>query len=270
LENIISIAKGLVSFIRCRVKDMPVTGILIIDNDTSHATKLKAQLTELGYNILDIIFNPREALAAYYASEPDLLIINTAIKNSFDGIEIAEKICGEETIPKPIIFTTLDKNPATFDRAKRIKPCAYLIKPFDIYLIKYAIELALYSTTLLPKITAEKKLDTGVFDKESLYIKKTKKVIRVPLKTILYIEVESKYSTIFTKLGKFLIRLSLNELMDILPQKNFLRVHRNYIVNREAISEFDFEEYTVHIENISLPIGRSFKNSITDNMVLLS
>lgn len=249
---------------------MSGAGILIIDNDSLHAVKLKEQLVELGYNVLDIIDNPREALPAYYASEPDLVIINTVIEHNIDGVEIAEKICGDDTNPKPIIFTTLDKNPQTFERAKRLKPCAYLIKPYDKYIIKYTIELALFSFTGSTKHNAEKNFEKGVFDKESLYIKKTKKVVRVPLKTILYIEVESKYSTVITKLGKFLIRISLNELMDLLPQDRFLRVHRNYIVNREAITEFDFEEYTVHVENISLPIGRSFKNAITDNMLLLS
>ena len=245
-------------------------GILIIDNDNLHAIKLREQLIELGYNVLDIIYNPREALAAYYASEPDLVIINTFIEHNLDGVEIAEKICNDDPNPKPIIFTTLDKSQQTFERAKRIKPCAYLLKPFDKYLIKYAIELALFTFSESPKQPVEKNFEKGVFDKESLYIKKTKKVVRVPLKTIMYIEVESKYSTVFTKLGKFLIRISLNELMDLLPQNTFLRVHRNYIVNREAITEFDFEEYTVHVENISLPIGRSFKNAITDNMLLLS
>lgn len=249
---------------------MSGAGLLIIDKDNLHAIKLREQLTELGYNILDIIDNPREALAAYYASEPDLVIINTSIDNNLDGIEIAEKMCVDEIISKPIIFTTVDRSPQTFERAKKIKPCAYLIKPFDKYLIKYAIELALFTFPGGIKHSFEKNFDTGMFDKESLYIKKTKKVIRVPLKTILYIEVESKYSTVFTKLGKFLIRISLNELMELLPQSIFLRVHRNYIVNREAITEFDFEEYTVHVENISLPIGRSFKNSITENMLLLS
>jgi AmiR/NasT family two-component response regulator len=69
---------------------MSGAGLLIIDNDNLHAIKLREQLTELGYNILDIINNPREALAAYYASEPDLVIINTSIENNLDGIEIAE------------------------------------------------------------------------------------------------------------------------------------------------------------------------------------
>jgi len=249
---------------------MSGAGLLIIDKDNLHAIKLREQLTELGYNTLDIIDNPREALAAYYASEPDLVIINTTIEHNIDGVEIAEKICNDNACSEPIIFTTIDNSPQTFERAKRIKPCAYLIKPFDKYIIKYAIELALFTFSGGVKHVPEKNLETGVFEKESLYIKKTKKVIRVPLKTILYIEVESKYSTVFTKLGKFLIRISLNELMELLPQNIFLRVHRNYIVNREEITEFDFEEYTVHVENISLPIGRSFKNSITENMLLLS
>jgi DNA-binding LytR/AlgR family response regulator len=247
--------------------------ILLADSNPLHAVKLQHHLIELGYHVIDIVDNVSEALAAFYASEPDLLIIDTILKGGTSGLLFAEKITEDDLNCKPIIFVSSDKSDQMFESAKKYHPCAYFIKPFDNYLIKYAVELAVsnnpsFSKPVIP--VAERAEDKGIFNSENLFIKKTKKIIKVPLKEVKYIEVESKYSTVFTSVGNFLLRISLKELMEKLPPNLFLRVHRNYIVNLNAIIEFDFDDYTVNVGNTSIPIGRSFKNIITEQLLLLS
>lgn len=247
--------------------------ILLADNNPLHAAKLQNQLTGFGYNVIDVVDNVAEALAAFYASEPDLLIIDTTLKGGTSGFGIVEKINEDDLNNKPVIFVSSDNSDKTFEYAKKFHPCAYFLKPYDNYLIRYAIELAVnnnpsISKSMLP--LQDRNEDKGVFNSENLFIKKTKKIIKVPLKEVKYIEVEAKYSTVFTSVGKFLLRISLKELMDKLPGNLFLRVHRNYIVNMNAIVEFDFDEYTVNVAGVSIPVGRSFKNVITEQLLLLS
>jgi two-component system, LytTR family, response regulator len=250
---------------------MAEVNILVADGNPLHSSKLQTQLTELGYYVIDIVDNVPEGVLAFYASEPDLIIIDTVLKGGTSGFGIAEKIIEDELGAKPIIFISSDRSDQTFEKAKKYRPSAYFIKPFDNYLIRYAIELALQNNPAFNKpLPPDRTEDRGIFNSENLFIKKTKKIIKVPLKEVMYIEVESKYSTLFTSLGKFLLRISLKELMEKLPQNLFIRVHRNYIVNLNAIVEFDFDEYTVHVGSSTIPVGRSFKNIIMEQLLLLS
>jgi two-component system, LytTR family, response regulator len=244
--------------------------ILVLDTDPVHSLNIKDLFVKLGYNLLDLVDNASDAVAALYASDPDLLIIEVGLKEKANGFEVAKKNMESGLNARPVIFITDDKSDQMFELAKRYKPCAYFIKPFDKYLIKYAIELAVNKSPDNPKINLEKNIDKGVINSDNLFIRKTKKIVKVPLTEVQYIEVESKYSTLHTNMGKFLIRISLVELMEKLPSNSFIRVHRNYIVNLNAIVEFDYDECTVHLKSGSVPMGRSYKNSIADQLVMLS
>jgi DNA-binding LytR/AlgR family response regulator len=244
--------------------------ILVLDSDTLHAQSLKDQLIKLGYNLQDLVDNATDAVAALYASDPDLVIIEVGLREKLNGFEVAKKVIEDNSNIKPIIFITDDKSDQTFEIAKRYKPCAYFIKPFDKYLIKYAVELAVNKSPDYSKNNIEKNIDRGIINSDNLFVRKTKKIVKVPLNEIQYIEVESKYSTLHTNMGKFLIRISLVELMEKLPQNTFIRVHRNYIVNLNSIVEFDYDECTVHLKSGLIPMGRSFKNSIAEQLPFLS
>jgi two-component system, LytTR family, response regulator len=244
--------------------------ILVLDTDPVHASGMKEQLYKLGYNLLDLVDNATDAVAALYASDPDLVVIEVGFKEKASGFEVAKKIMEDSANIKPFIFIAEDNNEQLFEAAKKYKPCAYFIKPFDKYLIKYAVELAVNKNSDNNKNVIEKNIDKGIINSDNLFIKKTKKIVKVPLNEIQYIEVESKYSTLHTNMGKFLIRISLIELMEKLPQNTFIRVHRNYIVNLNSIVEFDYDECTVHLKSGSIPMGRSFKNSIAEQLLMLS
>lgn len=244
--------------------------ILVLDTDPLHAAGMKDQLITLGYNLVDVVDNATDAVAALYASDPDLAIIEIGMREKANGFELARKIMEESSNAKPIIFISDDKSDHIFELAKKYKPCAYFIKPFDKYLIKYAIELAVNKPPDIGKNSVEKNIDKGIINSDNLFIRKTKKIVKVPLTEIQYIEVESKYSTLHTNMGKFLIRISLVELMEKLPQNTFIRVHRNYIVNLNYIVEFDYDECTVHLKSGSIAMGRSFKSSIEEQLLMLS
>lgn len=187
-----------------------------------------------------------------------------------DGIKLAERIASDELNSKPVIFLTSDKSHETFEKAKITHPCAYLIKPFDKYSLQCSVELALHQFYQSAQGSAKPSLEEGMLNNEIFYIKKQKKIVKVPVEDIMYIEVESNYSTLITKEGRFVLKTSLNDLYNKLPQKEFIRIHRNYIVNMREIKDFDFEEYTVQIQNRSLPIGKSYKNKIKEKLLLLS
>ncbi len=243
--------------------------ILIIEDDNHEAVLLSCLLNKIGYNVIGICENGREALSTFYSKEPDIILIDIHLNGEMDGIQVAEKINFDMLNRKPFIFLTIDNDIETYRRAKKTNPSSYIIKPYDNYTLQYSIDLALYCFNHDGSDPEQKEATHHIENNEFIYIKKTKKIVKVPITDILYAHVESNYSTLVTARGKFTLQTSLNELQNQLPSNLFLRIHRNYIANLRAVSEFNFEEYTVKLSEQTLPIGKKYKPKITRSIPLL-
>jgi len=93
-----------------------------------------------------------------------------------------------------------------------------------------------------------------------IYIKENKKVVKVYLSEIKYIEGLSEYVQIFTDKRKIITKTSMSQMEEKLSTENFLRIHKSYIVSIAKIEAFTAN--TIEIQGKELPIGRSFKNAV--------
>lgn len=99
-------------------------------------------------------------------------------------------------------------------------------------------------------------------DDDYIYVKENKKVIKVHLHDILYIEGLSEYVQIFTEKGKIITKNSMNNMASKLPDPGFMRIHKSYIVSLAKIQAFTSS--TIEIPGKKLPIGRSYKNAVVE------
>jgi len=244
--------------------------ILIVEDDPFFAKKLQKDLSDMEYSVLGIADNGKDAIAMFYSKNPDLLIMDIHIKGEISGIGIAELIYNDQINRKPIIFLTSDSTSDTFDKAKLLQPFAYMQKPVDKFTLQHQIELAIHYANKDPEKSMKEQFSSGVFQKDFFYIKKNKRVVKVYYKNIMYAEVASNYTTLHTTEENFTIISSLKDLASKLPASDFMRIHKNYIVNLQAVKEFNFEEFQVHIHNLFLPIGKKFKTKITQTLNIIS
>lgn len=93
-----------------------------------------------------------------------------------------------------------------------------------------------------------------------IYIKENKKVVKVYLSEIRYIEGLSEYVQVYTDKKKIITKTSLSQMEEKLPAEGFLRIHKSYIVATGKIEAFTAN--TIEIQGKELPIGRSFKNAV--------
>ena len=91
-------------------------------------------------------------------------------------------------------------------------------------------------------------------------MKENKKVLKIYLSDIKYIEGLSEYVQIYTDKRKVIVKASLAQMEEKLPSAQFLRIHKSYIVSVNRIEAFT--AHTVEIQNKELPIGRSYKNVV--------
>ena len=95
-----------------------------------------------------------------------------------------------------------------------------------------------------------------------IYVKENKRVIKVYLNDIIYVEGLSEYVQIFTEKKKIITKTSMTNLLDKLPDEDFLRIHKSFIVSSRKIEAFTSS--TIEVSGKEVPIGRSYKNTVME------
>jgi len=116
--------------------------VLIVEDEQIVALDLQQTLHDLGYEVFAIASSAEEAIARASERRPDLVLMDIRIKGQRDGIEAAEVLHTQFSIP--VVFLTAHTNPATIERAKRVEPAGYLVKPVKVAELRSVIEVALH------------------------------------------------------------------------------------------------------------------------------
>jgi DNA-binding LytR/AlgR family response regulator len=135
----------------------------------------------------------------------------------------------------------------------------YLLKPIEFNRFLMAVN------KLNHKDANEKaaEISYGV-DREHLFFNVSKKLVKIYLDDILYIESMREYIRITTKEKNILTKMQLGEIEEMLPKNSFLRVHRSFIVSKPKIDAFSPAK--IEISGKTLPIGRNYKELVISTM----
>ena len=159
-------------------------------------------------------------------------------------------------VPK-IIFTTAHKEYA--HEGFELDVVDYLLKPIRFDRFLRAVNKA------FPQQQHEAGAGTAVaghdtkFASPFMYVKVDRKMVKVFLDDILYIESDKDYVRIFTTESSIITRQTISSVEAMLSESKFFRVHRSFIVSLDKIKCFSNE--SVEIGNKELPIGKLYRNS---------
>ena len=115
--------------------------ILIVEDELLIAKNTAKKLKKIGYNVCKIASAGQEAIDFVVQQQPDLILMDIAIKGEIDGIETASKI--REVADIPVIFLTAYANDETLERASKTGCFGYLIKPFRERELQATIKMTL-------------------------------------------------------------------------------------------------------------------------------
>lgn len=236
---------------------MSKLSIYIVEDEELYANQLEMLIDELDYDLIGSSDNSDTAKSEIEQKNPDLILMDVKINGSMNGIDLAASL--DRSVP--IIFITSFSDETTFNRAKETKPHAYITKPFDAMNLQRSIELA-FGT-----IDHQNKLETDVVFDNALFVKNRHRLEKLEVSNILYLEVEDRYSTIFTDSGKkHVLRMSMGDLQEKLPENQFMRVHRKYTINLDKVNSIDTQDNLIYVDNIELPISRSHKEELLQKL----
>lgn len=240
--------------------------LIIVEDEIVLANDIANRLRDSNYVIAGIADTADKAMRLLEQNpDVDVVLIDIVLKGEHDGIELARMINHRYDIP--FLFLTSHADDYLIERAKSVKPYAYLLKPFNDRQVSIAIELALknFSSRTLEEGPLEKRefspMENQVLQiKDSLFLKKNHYFERVPLQEILFLEADSNYCSVYTKSERFMYSVGLKKIEAQLPSDRFLRTHRSYVVNINSVKGFSGNMLFVG-EN-KVPVSKAHKEDV--------
>ncbi len=237
--------------------------ILIVEDSLSFAIELEMLIQEIGYNVIGRADNSADALELIYSEKPDFILMDIDIKGRMTGLQIGAKI---KHLEIPILFITSFGDDEHYNEAAQSNMVGYLVKPVDKYSLRTAINLAISNAYLNTKPKTIKKqqadLDNFLFN-NCFFFKKRGNLHKVPISDIVYIRSNDNYCETYTKGGaQFITRITISKMCELLPEDQFIRIHRQYIVQLDKIDMIDFQESTLRANKHELPISRNKRKEL--------
>jgi DNA-binding LytR/AlgR family response regulator len=224
---------------------MKIKGI-IIDDEPLAIKVIESHLNEFKNFELVATFNsPINALSIIENKEIDVvyLDINMPMMN---GLEFIRSL----THRPHIIITTAYRE--------------YAVESFDLNVLDYLVKPIPFGrflkafNKLTNRINLEKESlkDLSINEDPFIFLKVDKKLMKIKLNDILYIESLKDYIKVITLVGDYLVHKSMTSISEELPSDHFIRIHRSFTI---AINKITFlEGNSVKIANRRIPIGRNY------------
>ena len=150
-----------------------------------------------------------------------------------------------------IIFTTA--YPEFAVEGFELNAVDYLLKPFSFERFLKAVNKAIEKLNI-----ANQNSDGN--NTSFIFLKADKKIHKVELENIHYVEAIGDYMKVVTDSGPLIINETMKKLQERLPERSFMRVHKSFIISRKRIRYI--EGNYVQIEGKSIPIGATYRNEV--------
>lgn len=156
--------------------------------------------------------------------------------------------------PPKVIFTTAYADYAL--EGYELDVVDYLLKPIPFDRFLKAVNKAFPSGNGKPATQPGEEKKTEAF----VYFRADRKMVKVMLQDIRYIESMKDYVKVFTGTGTLITKQSISSVEEMLPEKEFIRVHRSFIVSMRSIKTFTSE--LIEIDKTEIPIGKLYRNGV--------
>jgi two-component system, LytTR family, response regulator len=230
---------------------------IIIDDEPLARSIVTEYLQEQGeIEVIQECNDGFEGVKAIMQDKPHLIFLDIQMPkiNGFEMLELLEE--------KPsVIFTTAFDEYAI--KAFETHAVDYLLKPFTKDRFNKALE-KFFNQAPVQKKNTEELIQSATqlpSQSERIVVKTAGKIKIIPVPDIWYLEAADDYVKIYTKEGSFLKNKTMSFFENTLPQDQFVRTHRSYILNVQEITRIDPYEKENHLAILRsggrIPVSKS-------------
>ena len=160
--------------------------------------------------------------------------------------------------PPKVIFTTAYRDYAI--EAFDLDAVDYLLKPIPFGRFLKALSKAFGQIQSASQNIINNDEYEPYITTDTLIVKSDKKMIKINLKEIIYIESLKDYVIIHLPDKRVVTKQKISFLEQKLMENNFIRIHRSFLVSASKIEAFTPSH--IDINGQQLPIGRSYKSEV--------
>ncbi|GAA4274821.1 LytTR family DNA-binding domain-containing protein [Aquimarina gracilis] len=230
--------------VKCIIIDDEPFAIKIIE---SHLASFK------NIELLGSFNNPIEALEVIEQGEVDAIFLDINMPG-MSGLDFIKNSRNDYQI----IITTAYRE--------------YAVESFELDVLDYLVKPIPFNRFLktINKLNQvinqnQSKNEEYIGNKEPfIFLKVDKKLVKILLKDILFIESLKDYIKVITTHGNYLVHKSLTGITEELPNSNFIRVHRSYTIAIDKIKSV--EGNLIEIDSKRIPIGRNYVKHVKDTI----
>lgn len=182
-----------------------------------------------------------EGVKAIAQHKPDLIFLDIQMPkiNGFEMLELVEN-------PPAVIFTTAFDEYAI--QAFEQHALDYLLKPFSKERFDKAVQKWRSQQPTPQHNTAELLENTSLpNEQQRIVVKKGSNIVILPIHTVHYLEAYDDYVKVHTKEGFYLKKKTMGHFEKVLDPRQFVRIHRSYLMNLQELTRIEPAEKDSHI-----------------------
>lgn len=227
----------------------------IVDDESLSIDILQGYLARIPNVEVVATFNdPISVIDFLNENEVDFLFLDIEMPN-LSGIDLLKSLVE----PPLVIITSANKNYAL--EGYELDVVDYLLKPISL-------KRLVRSISKISEIISAKINQVSISSEEYIFLKENKRMVRVNFADILFVEGMKDYVKVVTRDKTVVSKQSLSCLEDILANRNFVRVHKSFIVSLDHVDAFS--NSFIEIGLFEIPIGRSHKEKALEQLGLIS
>ncbi len=215
---------------------------IVIEDEPLALKKLIGFINKVGYLKLCKSFdNAIDAIGYLKETSIDLIFLDIQMEE-FTGIQFLETV---KERPKVIITTAYDK---------------YALKGYELDVVDYLLKSFTFDRFLqsVEKVSKSTNNQLNSISNSCIFVKTEYRLEKIEIDTILYIEGMSEYLGIVTTQKKIMTLQNFSTIAKILPDNNFVRVHKSYLVAIDKIKSI--ERNKIKINDKIIAISDTYKD----------
>lgn len=227
---------------------------LVVDDDPISRKVLENHISKTeSLNLVQSCESAMEAANILKREKIDLLFLDVEMPE-MTGLELIQTL--QDKRPEVVLVSAEEKYALD---AFEYDVTDYLVKPISPTRFLKAVNKVEEN---IRKSGTDVKLSEG-----KLFVKVDQRLLSLNLKEILYIEALADYVTIHTDQGKHIVYSTMKGIETRLPENEFIRVHRSFIVNKHKIQSI--EDNMLVIGQKAIPVGVTYREKLMNSLNLL-
>ena len=225
---------------------------LVVDDDP-HWREIISAFVNMNplLNLVSAQASAMDAYAVLAEKDIDLLICDIEMP-SMSGLSFVKNL----QHPPLTIFVTMHRDYAL--DCYEVSPIDFLLKPLDLDRFFKSIEKV--------RNHLEQVGGTPSSIEPYFFVRENQSYIQIRYKDVLYIKSQDNYVQIVTTEQTFMPGLTVAKLEEKLKSDIFLRVHRSYLVHRNAIAKVTKNDIVL-TNGQEIPIGDQYRNKINQKHI---